>query len=141
MQEKQIIEDMFCIHNSLMVHVNREVFESHWLTLNTFIPLKMIWYGMSTIAQMRETYSESAASFGQKIGKLEKLGLVVRTLHADDKRKWIFTLTGKWQETIRILDERFSQVSAQFFSNFSPKETWDFHALLGKVENNLHSKA
>jgi hypothetical protein len=31
-------------------------------------------------------------------------------------------------------------VSQQFFSNFSSQERWDFHALLWKVENNLHSK-
>jgi DNA-binding MarR family transcriptional regulator len=55
----------------------------------------MIEYGMSTIAQMKEVYSESAASFGQKMGKLEKLGLIVRSLDGDDKRKWIFTLTKK----------------------------------------------
>lgn len=95
---------------------------------------------MNTIAQMRESYSESAASFGQKIGKLEKLGLVFRTLDADDKRKWIFTLTKKGQETIAVLDERFTQVSQQFFSNFSSQQRQDFHALLGQVENNLHSK-
>ncbi|MDA9129038.1 winged helix DNA-binding protein [Candidatus Gracilibacteria bacterium] len=140
MQEKQIIEDMFCIHNSLMEHINRKVFESHGLTLNSFIPLKMISYGMTTITQMREAYSESAASFGQKIGKLEKLGLVVRSLHADDKRKWIFTLTKKGEETIKILDEKFSKACLQFFSNFSSQEKGDFHTLLGQVENNLQSK-
>jgi DNA-binding MarR family transcriptional regulator len=74
------------------------------------------------------------------MGKLEKLGLIVRSLDGDDKRKWIFTLTKKWEEAITALDVRFSQVSQQFFSSFSSQEKWDFHTLLGKVENNLHSK-
>ena len=92
---------------------------------------------MSTIPEMRSVYDESAASFGQKVQKLENMKLVLRELDTHDKRKWIFTLTEKGEVIIKKLEAKFLEVSQNFFSNFSEKEKQDFHYLLGKIEDNL----
>lgn len=86
---------------------------------------------------MKSVYDESAASFGQKIQKLENMEFVVRELDTQDKRKWIFTLTKKGEDAIKKLEAKFLEVSQKFFSHFSEKEKQDLHTLLGKIEDNL----
>ena len=81
--EKKIIEDFFCLHNSLVHLVNQQIFKKYHLTLNLYMTLQMVYKGIGNINEMRKFINESPASLGKKINKLEMLGFVTRSLNSE----------------------------------------------------------
>lgn len=137
MQDKEIINKIFSIRNSLEKSGNENIFQESGLTVSSYVPLKMIFYKLATIAQMKKIFNETVASLGQKIQKLEKMGLVTRQLDETDRRKWNFKITKKGQVVLEKIEKKFDKEAQEFFSDFSKKEKEDFWKFLERLENNL----
>ncbi len=134
---KEIIDKIFSIRNFLEKSGNEDIFRQFGLSVSTYVPLKMIYCGLETIAQMKQICTETVASLGQKIQKLENLHLVARELNKNDKRKWTFSVTGKGEEVLHEVELSYQKVSEDLFSDFSKQEKAALWELLQKIENNL----
>jgi DNA-binding MarR family transcriptional regulator len=133
--EKTIIEDIFCLHNSLMSLANEGVFKKNQITLNLYISLQMISSGLGNIVDMREVVKESAASLGKKINKLEELKLVKRTVNKADKRKWDFSLTKKGLVKTKIIEKEFDHFCKKILSQLEQEDKVGLHKKINILEN------
>lgn len=136
-KEKEIIRKIFFAKKALEKAGNKKVFGKFGLTASLYICLARISFGMKSITQMKKHFDESMASFGQKIQKLEVLGLVERELNSEDKRKWNFKLTKKGKQILEKVEKKFDEASKDIFLDFSQKEKEDLWKLLEKIESNL----
>ncbi|MCF6343876.1 MAG: hypothetical protein L3J15_04250 [Devosiaceae bacterium] len=134
---KIIISKIFALRNILEKSGNESIFQEFGLSVSTYAPLKMVALGLSTISQMKEISTETIASLGQKIQKLENLGLVIRELDEKDKRKWNFQISTKGANILQKVEKRFDEVGDDILSDFSEKEKENLWQLLEKIEINL----
>jgi len=139
LQDKEIVRKIFETRSSLEKSGNKNIFKEFGLSVGTYVPLKMVFLGVSAIKDMMAISKETAASLGQKIQKLENLGFVERRLDQTDKRKWSFTITGKGERVLHDAENRFSQVSANLLLGLTDQEKAELYRLLEKIENNVSS--
>lgn len=101
--------------------------------------LKLIYFGSSSIEELKKYIFETPASITQKLANLEKKGLIERTLDKEDKRKWIFNITQKGGEVYIATQELNNEVSSEIFKSISAIESDTLLRILMKLKDTLRS--
>ena len=134
-----IIRHIYISKTLLEKRANNLIYREFNLTESSFFPMRFIYEGVCTISGMKKFSTESSASLTQKMSRLEKLGLVVRYLVENDKRKWKFKLSTKGNSVFNKIITKEKKALDNLFEDFSKKDKLCLDKLLQDLQQKLQN--
>lgn len=102
------------------------------------IPLKILYFhGSDSLVEIAKRLNFSHPSVLRQIDSLEKLGLVVRIPHPEDRRVKIVNLTDKGRELAPKIMEKIRMINNAATSGISDKNVDLLFTMLRKIHENL----
>jgi DNA-binding MarR family transcriptional regulator len=120
------VSNVYRAANSVRNHLERTVLAPHGLTWTGWVVLWVIWIWGEI--ESRHVAAEAGVSKGTLTGVQKTLlakGLVARTVHPDDARRVLLSLTGEGQELMAELFPEFNAVEAWVTTDLDQQATLD----------------
>jgi DNA-binding MarR family transcriptional regulator len=124
--------------HSLRERVDRHMTATAGLSLSRTKVLQVLaGQGPLHQAELATALGQAPRSVTQILEGLERLGLVTRTGHPEDRRRKTVELTDAGRTTLAAAEEAGRRVLRRFFGSLAPQELTGLDALLALVANGL----
>ncbi len=110
------------------------------LTLDqALLLISLAEYPELPLSSQSEILFKESSSVTRMVEALEKKGYISRTIHKEDKRKFMLTVTAKGQNTLSALIEIIQSNRKIALNEISEKEMDQLNTLLNKIINNCNT--
>ncbi len=115
----------------------KQICKKHGLTLGQFAVLEALSSkGELTVGQVKEAVLSTDGTIPVITGNLEKQGFIEKRQDAEDKRKFILSLTGKGREIIEEVSPENYKMLAGVLGAFTEDEKKFLNQLIRKYKKN-----